>query len=86
MTNNSEIARLIEALTNPDTGGEIESVPAPPVAVPACAGPRAVSGLALSRLIEYGLISTYVSFAAVMFIPPYLATMSRIVSKLVRIF
>ena len=82
MTNNSEIAHLIAALTNDDAAVESQSLPAGKMAAVACPGSHRSNGPGVYRLIEYALITTYVSFAALMFIPPYFRTMSRVVSNL----
>lgn len=87
MTNNSGIARLIEALKNVDAAGvESKSLPARDIGSTACPGSQGASRSAASRAIEYVLITTYVSVAALIFVPPYFTTMSHIVSKLLRSF
>ena len=86
MTDNSEIAHLIAALTNNDAPVESQSLPASKNAAGACSGARRSTRPGVSRMIEYALITTYVSFAALLFIPPYFATMSRVVSNLLRSF
>ena len=87
MTNNSEIARLSEALQNRDWGPEHAGVPAQEQqATPTTQFRESTDNVAFSALIEYAMIAAYVVLAAAIFLPPSVCSMSKVIGNLLRNF